>query len=78
MPGGLYLILEKFVLRGNTTVMGARYVVFAGRTRAPMLTSSVWVFLLLASEALKTHKANPSFRYTPHGHRATFEDTDGA
>jgi hypothetical protein len=25
LPGGLYLILEKFVLRGNTTVMGARH-----------------------------------------------------
>lgn len=30
LPGGLYLLLEKFVLRGNTTVMGARYVVYIG------------------------------------------------
>ena len=25
--------------------------------------TSVWVFLLLAAEAIKTHKANPNFRY---------------
>lgn len=26
LPGGLYTLLEKFVLRANTTVMGARYI----------------------------------------------------
>jgi membrane associated rhomboid family serine protease len=45
LPGGIYTLLEKFILRSNTTVMGA----------------SVWVFLLLSSEAMKTHKQNPNF-----------------
>jgi hypothetical protein len=26
IPGGVYTLLEKFVLRSNTAVMGARYV----------------------------------------------------
>jgi membrane associated rhomboid family serine protease len=26
LPGGIYTLLEKFILRGNTAVMGARYV----------------------------------------------------
>ncbi|KAF2728264.1 hypothetical protein EJ04DRAFT_516747 [Polyplosphaeria fusca] len=50
LPGGLYYLLETFVLRGNTTVMGA----------------SVWVFLLLSSEAMKTYKANPNFSIGPY------------
>jgi hypothetical protein len=25
IPGGVYTLLEKFVLRSNTSVMGARY-----------------------------------------------------
>ncbi|KAK3207289.1 hypothetical protein GRF29_103g420000 [Pseudopithomyces chartarum] len=50
LPGGLYLLLEKYIMRGNTAVMG----------------SSVWVFLLLASEAMKTHKANPNFSIGPY------------
>jgi len=45
LPGGIYTLLEKFILRSNTTVMGA----------------SIWVFLLLSSEAVKTHKQNPNF-----------------
>jgi hypothetical protein len=24
LPGGLYLVLEKFIMRGNTAVMGSR------------------------------------------------------
>jgi hypothetical protein len=47
LPGGIYFLLEQFVLRSNTIVMGA----------------SIWVFLLLAAEATKTNKANPNFRY---------------
>ncbi|KAF2242152.1 hypothetical protein BU26DRAFT_524780 [Trematosphaeria pertusa] len=50
LPGGLYLLLEKVVLRSNTTVMG----------------SSVWVFLLLSAEAMKTHKTNPNFSIGPY------------
>ncbi|KAF2752218.1 rhomboid protein 2 [Sporormia fimetaria CBS 119925] len=49
LPGLGYLLLEKVILRGNNAVMGA----------------SVWVFMLLASEALKAHKANPNFNIGP-------------
>lgn len=66
LPGGLYLVLEKFVLRGNTAVMGSRYTAKNSAYLATWITDyaycSVWVFLLLASEAMKTHKANPNFR----------------
>ncbi|KAL1964016.1 hypothetical protein VTN77DRAFT_7562 [Rasamsonia byssochlamydoides] len=44
-PGGLYVFIEKFILRSNTAVVGA----------------SVWVFLLLGMEAIKTFRANPYF-----------------
>ncbi|KAK2757690.1 putative rhomboid protease [Arachnomyces sp. PD_36] len=44
-PAGLYLLFELGVLRGNTPVLGA----------------SVWVFLLLGSESIKTFKSNPYF-----------------
>jgi hypothetical protein len=63
LPGGLYLLLEKFVLRGNTTVMGARYVTTTKPEIDALIRCSVWVFLLLASEAIKTQKTNPNFRY---------------
>lgn len=43
IPAGVYIIIEKFVLRGNTAVLG----------------SSSWVFLLLGIEAIKTFRANP-------------------
>lgn len=34
--------------------------------RLVLTLGSVWVFLLLAVEAMKTHKANPFFRYGAH------------
>lgn len=43
IPAALYIVVEKFVLRGNTAVLG----------------SSVWVFLLLGIEAIKTYRVNP-------------------
>ncbi|KAI1385330.1 uncharacterized protein F4822DRAFT_412778 [Hypoxylon trugodes] len=43
IPAVFYIIIEKFILRGNTAVMGA----------------SIWVFLLLAVEAMRTYKTNP-------------------
>jgi membrane associated rhomboid family serine protease len=46
-PAGLYLLFEKAILHRNTPVVGA----------------SVWVFLLLGSEAIRTYKSNPHFRY---------------
>ncbi|SMQ55296.1 unnamed protein product [Zymoseptoria tritici ST99CH_3D7] len=45
LPGLLYTVLERYVLRMNTTVVGA----------------SVWVFLLLSNEAIKTYRQNPHF-----------------
>lgn len=44
-PAGLYIFIEKIILRGNVAIVGA----------------SVWVFLLLASEAIRTFKSNPYF-----------------
>lgn len=44
-PGALYLLVEKFILSKNTPVIGA----------------SVWVFLLLSSESIRTFRANPYF-----------------
>ncbi|KAL4990343.1 Gaa1-like protein [Aspergillus falconensis] len=44
-PAGLYVLIEKFILHGNNSVVG----------------SSVWVFLLLGSEAIRTYKSNPYF-----------------
>ncbi|KAE8150431.1 Gaa1-domain-containing protein [Aspergillus avenaceus] len=44
-PAGLYLLVEKFLLHRNTAVVGA----------------SVWVFLLLGSEAIRTFKSHPYF-----------------
>lgn len=45
IPAVLYVIIEKVVFRGNTGVMGA----------------SMWVFLLLAMESVRTYKTNPYF-----------------
>ncbi|KIW89133.1 uncharacterized protein Z519_09985 [Cladophialophora bantiana CBS 173.52] len=43
IPAVLYLLLDGVILRDNTPVLGA----------------SIWVFLLLAAEAIKTYRANP-------------------
>ncbi|OTA99945.1 hypothetical protein M426DRAFT_324683 [Hypoxylon sp. CI-4A] len=43
IPALLYILIEKFIFRGNTAVMGA----------------SIWVFLLLGMEAIRTYKTNP-------------------
>ncbi|PNS21828.1 hypothetical protein CAC42_426 [Sphaceloma murrayae] len=45
LPGGLYVLIEKFIFHSNIGVQGA----------------SIWIFLLMASEAIKTWKANPNF-----------------
>ncbi|KAK0724812.1 rhomboid protein 2 [Lasiosphaeris hirsuta] len=45
IPAFIYLFVEKFILRSNTTVMGA----------------SMWVFLLLGIEAIRTYRVNPYF-----------------
>lgn len=43
IPAGMYVVIERFVLGRNTAVLG----------------SSVWVFVLLGIEAVKTYKAHP-------------------
>ncbi|KAI0389014.1 rhomboid family protein [Xylariaceae sp. FL0594] len=43
IPALLYVFLERFVLKSNTAVMGA----------------SIWVFLLLGMEGVRTYKTNP-------------------
>ncbi|KAH8653323.1 rhomboid family protein [Xylariales sp. PMI_506] len=43
LPALLYILIERGILRGNNAVMGA----------------SVWVFLLLGVEAIRTYKTNP-------------------
>ncbi|KAF2459303.1 hypothetical protein BDY21DRAFT_337902 [Lineolata rhizophorae] len=50
LPGILYVLVERFVLRSDTAIMGA----------------SIWVFLLLSCEAIKTYKANPHFALGPY------------
>lgn len=45
LPGGLYTVLERFIFHLNGAAVGA----------------SVWVFLLLCNEAVKTYKAMPFF-----------------
>lgn len=45
LPAGLYLLWEKAIWRANTPVMGA----------------SIWVFVLLGIEAMKTYRSNPYF-----------------
>ncbi|KAI9844461.1 MAG: putative rhomboid protease [Sclerophora amabilis] len=44
-PAGMYLLVEYGILRSNNPAMGA----------------STWVFVLIASEAIKTYKSNPYF-----------------
>lgn len=44
-PAALYILTQTFLLHTNTAVMGA----------------SVWVFLLLAVEAMRTYRTNPYF-----------------
>jgi len=45
IPALIYTFVERGVLRMNTTILGA----------------SIWVFTLLAMEAVKTYKTNPHF-----------------
>lgn len=43
VPAVLYLVIERFIFRADTGIMGA----------------SIWVFLLLGMEAIRTFKTNP-------------------
>jgi membrane associated rhomboid family serine protease len=46
LPGGLYTLLERYIFHSNGAAIG----------------SSVWVFLLLANEAMKQYRTNPYFQ----------------
>lgn len=46
LPGAIYTILERFIFRSNSAIIGA----------------SIWVFLLLCIEAIKTYRQNPAFK----------------
>lgn len=61
IPAALYLLLDYVILRDNTPVLGARYMSQNLHEEASKIdnVSSIWVFLLLASEAIKTYRANP-------------------
>jgi len=50
LPGGLYTLIERFILRSNSAAIGA----------------SVWVFLLLCVEAVKTYRQNPAFKISDY------------
>lgn len=45
LPAALYILFEKVILRSNNGVMGA----------------SIWFFLLLSMEAVRTYRTNPHF-----------------
>jgi glycosylphosphatidylinositol transamidase len=62
IPALLYTLIERGILRMNTTVLGARYgMSISGRKITSLILNSIWVFTLLAMEAMKTHKTNPNF-----------------
>lgn len=46
----MYTLIERFILRSDTAILG----------------SSIWVFLLLCNEAMKLYRANPSFAIGPY------------
>lgn len=50
VPAVLYLIIELAILRMNTAIMGA----------------SIWVFLLLGMEAIRTFRSNPHLVIATH------------
>lgn len=67
LPGGSYTLIERFVFRGNTAVQGARSDTRHSPVSASTnLVCSVWVFLLLAAESIKTFKQNPNFALGPY------------
>lgn len=63
IPALLYTFIERGLLGMNTAVLGARYESccgFIGRLCADE-ENSIWVFTLIAMEAVKTYKSNPYF-----------------
>lgn len=69
LPGGLYLLFERGIWRGNNAIMGARYAAdytkktkYSGPTWADHARSE-WVFVFLAVEAMKAYRTNPYLTY---------------
>ena len=64
IPALIYTFLERGILRMDTTIMGARYSLsmFCQREMQANVWNSIWVFTLLAMEAVKTYKTNPHFQ----------------
>jgi glycosylphosphatidylinositol transamidase len=64
IPAILYTLVERGILGMNTTVLGSRYEnnQEAYRNSVLMQSTSIWVFTLLAMEAIKAYKTNPSFQ----------------
>jgi len=63
IPALLYTFLERGILRMNTTVLGARYALY-DLCKWELNTNcslSIWVFTLIAMEAVKTYRTNPYF-----------------
>lgn len=50
IPAALYIIVDMVILRYNTAILGA----------------SIWVFLLLGIEAIKTYRSNPFFEISTY------------
>lgn len=65
LPAILYLVIERGILRKNNAVVGARWacpLVYTFGTDVGTKIShirSVWVFLLLGMEAIRTYRSNP-------------------
>ncbi|KAL0936694.1 rhomboid protein 2 [Colletotrichum truncatum] len=50
IPAVTYVLIERFLFKGNVAVLGA----------------SIWVFLLLGMEAIRTYKTNPHLTIATH------------
>lgn len=62
IPALLYTFIERGLLHMNTTILGARYVHGCLDYKASTdYRNSIWVFTLIAMEAVKTYKSNPYF-----------------
>lgn len=58
----MYLIIESAILRANNGVMGARFAIHSLSMWDPFANlnlGSIWVFLLLGMEAIRTYRSNP-------------------
>lgn len=72
LPGLLYLLLESGFLRGDAGTQGSRcmrdYALFYFFSESAKADDSysVWVFLLLSAEVIKSHRTNPFFLIGPY------------